>query len=301
LKDEEMMSKSQYVLITACRNESAFIDGLIETIAEQTLQPLLWLIVDDSSTDGTYVKAKEGANRLLYLHVTRIPHGRSRSFASQVYAQQTGYKLIRELDFEFVGFLDADIRIEKNYYFKMIQHFKANSKLGIVGGVILEKIKNRLENRRAGSEEFHVAGGIQFFRRECFEQIGGYIPIDGGGQDTIADIKAMMYGWTIKTVHEAKAVHLRPDGFSKQNVFRWGIAWGRKFQLIGYHPLFYFGQCLRRINYRPIVVRSLCQLLGFIIASLKAEPRSVSEDFVRFLRKQQLRRMRNVLKNFQIY
>ena len=42
----------------------------------------------------------------------------------------------------------------------------------------------------------HVSGQCQMFRRECFEQIGGYIPRKIGGIDLVAVITARMKGWT---------------------------------------------------------------------------------------------------------
>jgi len=31
----------------------------------------------------------------------------------------------------------------------------------------------------------HVSGACQVFRRECFEEIGGYVPVKGGGSITL--------------------------------------------------------------------------------------------------------------------
>jgi biofilm PGA synthesis N-glycosyltransferase PgaC len=287
---------NRYLLISACRNESTYIDGLIETVVTQTLQPFRWVIVDDGSTDDTYARAATKGKDLAILQIAKMPNKGPRSFASQVYAAQHGYELVRHLEFEFIGFLDADIRLGADYYERLVGFFNAEPLLGLAGGAVIDQYQERAENVRQGSEDFHVAGGVQFFRRQCFEQIGGYVPIDGGGQDTIADIMVMMHGWRIRTIPEIKATHLRPEGFSKQNVFRRGLLWGRKFYLIGYHPVFYFGQCLRRITRHPVLLGSLCQLIGFVVASFGAEPRPVRKEFVQFLRKAQMQRLRRILR-----
>jgi hypothetical protein len=221
-----------------------------------------------------------------------MPSGRPRSFASQVYAAQYGYELLKGLSFDFVGFLDADIRVGPDYYSRLIDFFRADPDLGLCGGAVIDKYEDRLVNLRKGSEDFHVAGGVQFFRRQCFEQIGGYIPIEGGGQDTIADIMTMMNGWKVQVFPELQALHLRPDGFAKDRVFQRGIKWGRKFYLIGYDPVYYLGHCLRRTTSRPYILMSGAMLLGFVWAHCKPTPRPVPPEFVRFLRKLQWSRMR---------
>ena len=43
----------RYCLITPCRDEAQYARRRIESVAEQTLPPALWVIVDDGSTDGT--------------------------------------------------------------------------------------------------------------------------------------------------------------------------------------------------------------------------------------------------------
>jgi glycosyltransferase involved in cell wall biosynthesis len=284
------MSDVSYVLISACRNEGAFIGGLLDTIAAQTTPTVRWIIVDDGSTDDTYRKASARGKTLDYLQTVTMPGGRLRSFASQVYAAQHGYGLVRNLQFSFIGFLDADIRVQPDYYEQLMKRFESDPKLGLAGGTVVDKYPDRIEHSRRGSEDFHVAGGVQFFRRECFERIGGYVPIEGGGQDTIADVMIMMHGWRVRAFPELEALHLRPEGFGKAGALRRGLRWGRKFYLLGYHPLFYLGQCLRRLGQRPVVVASLFQMLGFVAATIRGENRPVTKDFILFQRKLQMRR-----------
>jgi glycosyltransferase involved in cell wall biosynthesis len=265
---------------------------LIDAIAAQTQPPLRMVIVDDGSTDDTYARACARSATLPFIQVVKMPGGHVRSFSSQVYAAMHGSGLVKELPYAFQGFLDTDIRVEPDYYERLTGFMLADPKLGLCGGAVIDQYPDRLADNRKGSEDYHVAGGVQFFRRQCFEQIGGHHPIEGGGQDTIADIMAMMQGWKIRVFPELRALHLRPDGFTKDSALKFGMKWGRKFYLLGYHPLYYFAQCVRRSTRRPFVVGSLCQLLGFTVASIKAEKRPVSPEFVRFLRKLQMQRLK---------
>ncbi|MDR3569100.1 MAG: glycosyltransferase family A protein [Syntrophobacteraceae bacterium] len=290
----------RYVLVSACRNEAAYIEGLIGAVSAQTRKPLRWVIVDDNSTDETSAVAMARGKELEFFQLARMSDDRPRNFASKVFAEQHGYELVRHLEFEFVGFLDADILLPEDYYEQVIDSFKAEPDLGLAGGVVLDREEGRVENSRKGSENHHVAGGVQLFRRRCFDQIGGYRPIKGGCEDTVAEVMSIMHGWKVRTFPSINAIHLRPDGFVRKNPFQAGMAWGSKFYRIGYHPAYYTGQCLRRIGRRPIIVGSLFSLFGFIIASLKAEPRPVSKDFVRFLRKMQARRITEALNSVRL-
>ncbi len=287
------MSKGAYVLVSACRNEDAYIEGLIECVAAQKLRPIRWVIVDDSSTDDTYARASAHHQRLPFLDIIKAPQSNSRSFASQVYAAQFGYEFLKGIPFDYIGFLDADIRFSDDYYEKVIYEFDTDISLGLVGGTVVDKYPDRVERSRQGSEDYHVAGGVQMFRRQCFEQMGAYTPIEGGGQDTIADVTAMMNGWRVRAFPSIEALHLRPDGFTQDSVFLRGMKWGRKFYSLGYHPLFYFGQCMRKVGHRPFIIGSLCQLLGFAVATVKRQPRAIPADIVRYIRKLQMQRIRH--------
>lgn len=290
-----IMDKAAYVLVSACRNEENFIAGLIDTIAAQTVRPARWVIVDDGSTDGTHERAVRHAAGLPFVEIVRMPGGRPRSFASQVYAAQHGAGLVAAVGAPFIGFLDADIRLPAYYYERLLERFAGDERLGLAGGIVVDQYPDRQENIRQGSEHHHVAGGVQCFRRECFEQIGGYVVIDGGGQDTIADVMAMMHGWRICSFADLPAIHLRPEGFTRDGVWLRGMKWGRKFYLIGYDPVFYFGQCLRRAGRRPLILGSLCQAIGYVAAAARRERRPVSGEFVKFLRASQRRRLMGTL------
>ena len=288
------------MLVSACRNEAAYIEGLIETVAAQTRKPYRWIIVDDNSTDETSAVAVAAGKDLEFLQLVRMSDDHPRSFASKVFAAQYGYESVRHLEFEFIGLLDADILLEEDYYERIISCFEEDAGLGLAGGVVLDWNGGHVENSRKGSESHHVAGGVQLFRRPCFEQIGGYLPLSGGCEDTVAEVMSMMHGWKVRTFQGISAIHLRPDGFVRRNPFHDGMLWGTKFYRIGYHPVYFAGQCLRRLGRHPIIVGSLFSFFGFIMACLRAEPRPVPEEFVRFLRKMQMRHITDLLNSIRL-
>ena len=42
-----------YLLVSPCRNEAAYMRITLDSVVNQTVQPDLWVIVDDGSTDET--------------------------------------------------------------------------------------------------------------------------------------------------------------------------------------------------------------------------------------------------------
>ena len=271
------------------------MDGLVDCVAAQTVLPARWVVVDDGSDDGTFARCSARSKDLPFLEVVRMPGERPRTFSSKVFALQHAYERVRPTDGEYVGVIDADIRVEPFYYEGLIHLMKSDARIGLGGGTVLERHPGGLANTRKGSEDFHVPGGVHFFRRECFEQIGGYVPIDAGGEDTIAEVMAMMHGWKVRAFEELTALHLRPESIGNANVLVRGMNWGRRFYLLGYHPLFYFCHCARRLGWRPVLIDSLCRLLGFVVAAARREARPVSNEFIQFQRQLQMRRMREAL------
>ena len=47
-----------YIIITPAKDEEENLPNLISSIVKQSIQPLLWLIVDDGSVDSTPVLIK---------------------------------------------------------------------------------------------------------------------------------------------------------------------------------------------------------------------------------------------------
>src|SRR5438132_11110269 len=101
----------KYVLITAARNEAAFIRKTLDSVATQTGLPERWIIVDDGSTDHTAEIVESYAKRYPWIELVRRGQDRDRNFASKVHAFNDGLARVQCLGFEAVGNLDADISL----------------------------------------------------------------------------------------------------------------------------------------------------------------------------------------------
>ena len=284
----------KYVLITPARNEEKYIEKTICSVVSQTILPQRWIIVSDGSTDKTEDIVKKYADDYAFIQLLRRAPKSSRNFGSKVYAIRAGTDCINELEYDFIGIMDADVSFKKNFFEKVIEKLLSNPKLGIGGGVLYELESNRWV-RRIYSYEWSVAGPMQMFRRECYHAIGGYLPLKRGGVDMIAEVMSRMNGWQVQTFPDIKIYHYRITGTAKGNVLAWYFRRGMMEYTNGYHPAFQMVRFFSWILYSPVLIASLYRTAGYFWAFLKHEPLSVPEDIIRYLRKEQMSRIRKRL------
>ncbi len=284
----------RYVLITPARNEEAYIESTILSVVSQTILPKKWVIVSDGSNDHTDEIVCKYADKYKFLQLIRLERKNNRNFSSKVNAINMGYKQLKNIEYDSIGNLDADVFFDKNYYENILQKLEQNQKLGIAGGIILEKIKGKYFPQKISLNS--VAGAVQLFRRKCYEEIGGYLPITIGGIDAFAEIMARKMGWEVQTFPEIKVFHSRRVGKGKENILKAIFHQGIEFYALGYHPLFQLVRCIYRIKDKPIIVGSMLILCGYFYAFISKYKREVPDDVISFLRKEQLKRIWNILR-----
>ena len=287
--EESSVTCQDYVLITPARNEEAYLEKTIEAVLAQTIRPKKWIIVSDGSVDRTDEIAASYARNHNFILVLRVGAGQQKDFGSKVRAFQAGYDQLPNENFGFVGNLDADVSFAPDYYQQVLERLRANPRLGIAGGIIQERIGDQFISQRISLNS--VAGAVQLFRRECFEAIGGYIPMKFGGIDAAAEIMARMHGWMVQTFPEIPVRHHRRVSTGQATVFRARFRQGMTNYLLGYHPLFQLLSCLYRTVDRPYLVGSALLLLGYGWSWIRRERRPIPREVVEFLRAEQRARM----------
>jgi len=283
--------QSKYVLITAARNEEKYIERSIASVINQIVLPQKWVIVSDGSTDRTdkIVSSYKKQYNFIKL-IRREQHERGQGFASKVQAIHKGVSQLKQTEYDFIGHLDADISMEKTYYSLILDKFKDNAKLGIAGGFIFENIEGTFKSRPL-NVRWSVAGGIQLFRRICYNDINGLSPLELGGEDWHAETMARMKGWEVEAFPEIPAYHHKPSagkrGFIKECIREGGMDFA-----LGTHPLFEVIKNMRRIRQKPYFVYAAIRAVGFILPYLRRQQRPVSKEFVVFLRRTQIERLK---------
>lgn len=286
--------KTKYLLITTAYNEEKFIEETIISVIKQTIIPQKWLIIDDGSTDRTYEIIKKYEAKYNFIKSLKL----KRDDINTYYEHRTlvilnGYKQIENLQHDFLGILDADIGLEPTYFESILDEFEQNPKLGVASGIYIEKIKGQFQSAVRDPDEINTSGGLQVFRRQCYEDIGGYQALEYGGDDTLANIVARMNGWQTKHFPRYQAIHYRPLGTGDGTKllvakYRSGLA----DYSLGTHPLFILAKSFRRVFLeKPIVLASIARLTGFLSGFFIVKKREIPDKVVKFVRKEQIRRL----------
>jgi glycosyltransferase involved in cell wall biosynthesis len=278
-----------YVIVTPARDEAAFIEHTIKSVVKQTVLPLRWVIVSDGSTDGTDDIVRRYARLHPWIDFVRMPERTERHFAGKVHAFNAGYERTKDLTYDIVASLDADISFDEDYFAFLLGKFVADERLGVGGTPFRE---GGVQYNYRFSRKEHVSGACQVFRRQCFESIGGYVPLKAGAIDLTAVVSARMKGWKTQTFTEKFCVHHREMGTAKHHLSIAMFKSGYGDYLMGVHPVWQFFRSIYQTTRRPLLVGGIMLLAGYTWALLKQAPKPVSDDFVRFRRAEQMRWLR---------
>jgi len=273
-----------YVIITPVRNEAAFIEKTLHSVAAQTVRPAEWIIVNDGSTDETGDIVARYAEHYSWIKlINRQDRGYRQRGPGVVDAFYKGFSQIAHTDYDVVVKLDGDLSFEPNYFEELLNQFAANPRLGIASGQPYV-----LEGKEWTTEKPLIPctyGPTKLYRRECFEAIGG-IP-RSLGWDGIDDWRARMLGWQIVTFENLKVLHHRTWG-AATGALKSRVEQGQGAYFMGYHPLFMLVRGVRRMADKPYVIGGLMMLWGYVTSWLTRKEQ-VEPELVCFLRRTQLR------------
>ena len=284
----------RYVLITPAHNEEAFIEKTLASVVAQTVPPERWIVVDDGSTDKTAEIVENYARHRPWIELVRLSQSSGRSFSGKVHAFNAGLGRARSLTFDVIGNLDADLSFEADYLEFLLRKFEEDRKLGVAGTPFLENGYDSAKDSFEG--ENHVAGGCQLFRRECFEEIGGYVPNHAGGIDWIAVTTARMKGWKTRSFPDKRFHHYRTLGTAGRGPLRAVFSYGEKDYYLGGSPIWEVFRVVYRTVKPPVVIGGLALLSGYCWAALRRVDRPIPRELIRFHRGEQIKKLRAILR-----
>lgn len=283
-----------YVLITAARNEEAYIELTIKSVVSQTVTPRKWIIVSDASTDRTDEIVQAYGSRYPWIDFVRMSGNRPRQFASKVECFNAGLARLFGINYDIIGNLDADLSFDPLYFEFLLGQFASDPQLG-VGGTPFTEDGMMYDYRFASLE--HVSGACQLFRKECFETIGGYMPLKLGGIDLAAVTTARMLGWKTRSFLDKTLTHHKKTQSSGYTSLRNTFRSGYHDYLMGSDALWQLFRACNQLAKRPVGVRAGALFLGYIWALMTRAPRPVSQQFVQFRSREQRRRLGRILRN----
>ncbi len=282
-----------YVLITPARNEEAFIEKTIQSVIKQTVLPAKWVIVNDGSTDATSSIVRPYLAGHPWMELIDLPVRKERNFAAKVYAFNTGQESVKDLEYEVIGNLDADVSLDADHFEFLQNQFRKDPSLGVAGTIFKEH--NYSSETDSFEGQSHVSGQCQLFRRQCFTQIGGYCANKAGGIDWMAVTTARMMGWKTRSFREKSFFHHRTLGTAERGRFASSFSYGEKDYYLGGHPVWELFRVAYRMTKRPYLLDGIALGAGYLWAFLRREKRPVSRELMRFHRKEQMQKLRAIL------
>lgn len=285
-----MLKLPTYVLVTPARNEAQFIESTIKSVVAQTVRPLKWVIVSDGSTDGTDDIVSRYCVKYEWIELLRMPERKGRHFAGKAYAFNAGKAKADGKTYDVIANLDADITFEQDYFFYLLVKLAADPSLGVVGTPYVETTGEIFDYRFTSRD--HVSGACQVFRRECYEAIGGYVPVRVGTIDCIAVITARMRGWKTRTFTDKVCQHHRKVGTAQNGPVKANFTVGVMDYVMGNHPLWELFRSAYQATRKPYLVRGIALGMGYIWSLVRGMKRPVSREFVKFHRREQIQRLK---------
>ncbi|MGO8990645.1 MAG: glycosyltransferase [bacterium] len=287
--------KLTYVLITAARNEEAFIEKTIQSVIAQTVLPKKWVILSDGSTDRTDEIVESYAKEKDWIEFIRMPERRERDFAGKAHAFNAGYERVKNLSYDVIGNLDADISFGEDFFEYLLHEFEKLPELGVAGTDYVEGNFHSFTDSYVNVH--HVNGQCQLFRRQCYEGIGGYLPIKGGGIDWVAVTTARMRGWETFSFQERVFTHYRKMGTAGSNVLSSRFHYGKKDYFLGGHPIWEIFRATFQMVKKPYLLGGIFLFAGYFGSWMTFVKRPVSKELIKFHRREQMSRLKELILN----
>lgn len=279
-----------YALVTPARDEAENLRRLAGCLAEQTIPPQAWLVVDDGSTDGTAELAEELAAELPWLRVISSVGARTKDGPLED-GRQAGRDIIaftngiEALDThpDVVLKLDADVSFAPDFFERLLTEFEADARLGIAGGVCWERDGD--EWRPYHVTGGHVRGATRAYRWQCLLDVS---PLEERiGWDSVDEMRANLSGWSTRSIQGLPFYHHRRLG-ERDGARREWEAQGRMAHYLGYRVSYLLARTLWRARTERAAV---AMLSGYATAAWRREPRGPAEVRAHLRSEQRFRKL----------
>jgi glycosyltransferase involved in cell wall biosynthesis len=202
-----------YIVIPA-HNEEDSISLTLDSLVNQTLLPKKIVVVNDNSSDNTQQIVEAFTTK--YDWITLINSNSSNEHLPGAKIINAFYKGFETLDnnYDVICKYDADLIFPEHYLETLVNYFNANKNLGMMAGLCYYQKDEAwvLEDLTAKK---HIRGALKAYRKDCFLDIGKLKR--AMGWDTVDELLAQYYGWSLEIDSSLKVKHLKPTGTNYGN------------------------------------------------------------------------------------
>ena len=269
----EMGTSHRYIVITPCKNEGVNLPDLIKSVVAQTVRPVVWVIVDDGSTDDTpnilenAMKTQDwiqsirldSAVRDLGLHLAGV--------VKKGFDYAISYGKENELEYDYLGNLDGDLTLPPTFYENLMVEFEKDHRLGIASGGTKHIIGDRVRYANVSVNE--PSGGHMLIRKECFEECEG-IPLSYS-IDSVLKAKARIRGWKTRRFEANVATEIR-DVHAAEGYWKGFVYSGRSSYYLNINPLHVIARIVMYSFRKPYYI-GIAYLTGYLSSVIRRRER----------------------------
>jgi len=260
----------------------------LDSVLKQTILPTLWVVVDDGSTDATpKILAQYAAKYSFIKIVTRNNRGHRSVGPGVIEAFYDGLESIKLEGFDFICKLDLDLIMPPRYFETLISRMNDIPRLGNCSGkpYYIDKVTGGFISEGCGDE--NAIGASKFYRRECFEEIGGFVR--QVMWDGIDGHRCRQLGWVAMSWDEPaiQFTHLRPMGSSQHDIITGRIRHGFGQYFMGTGFIYMLASGIYRMSRPPVFIGGLAMVWGYLKSWLTRTPRFDDAELCAFIRQYQ--------------
>ena len=231
-----------YIILTPVKNEAKTIKNVIASVVCQSVQPVLWVIIDGNSTDRTREILTELTEHIPWIRrihqrkfSDRGSHANVALAMQEAYEYATKYCEHNNITFDYVWTIDGDQMMSMNTCGGIVEKMQQDTAIGAASGKVFNP---------DGSIDTYPPGELsnkRVYKRVSLEAIGGF-PYSDYSFDTVILAKLRMRGYKIVAFPEFTISNLRSDSGIERNAWKSAVQFGKARYYLGYSlPLMVMG------------------------------------------------------------
>ena len=269
-----------YAIVTPARDEADNLPRLAACLAEQSIRPAAWKIVDNGSTDGTREVAESIAAEHAWVEVLSLPGSSAADRGAPVVRALTAGIAALEEPPEILVNVDADISMRPHYFERLLARFDDDPSLGIASGSAFEQSRGEWKQRFVTGST--VWGASRAYRWECLQEL---LPLEERvGWDGVDEFKANSHGWRTAAFEELPFHHHRREGERDGSTWQLRRNQGEAAYYLGYRSWYLVLRALWHARREPA---ALGMVWGFTVSAVRRDPRNPDAASRAYLRSQQ--------------
>ncbi len=286
------MKHIRYVVISPVRNEEDYIKLTLDSMVEQTVKPIEWILVNDGSTDSTESIIKEYASKYDWIKlITLTDRGYYFPGTGVVNVFNNGYAAITEPNWNYVVKLDVDLSFDPDYFETVLGRMETDPKIGLASGWPQLPLDGGWVKEEVQPD--HPVGPSKIYKKAAWEAMGGLLPVPGWD---LADVLgAQMHGWTTICFGDITLFHHRISGVRRSGLWSRKFLQGRFEYRHGYRFIYTFLKATRAAVRERQPAELIAKVSGFIWAAIKHDEPLFPQAMQMFLRKKQLHKLAELL------